>query len=70
MFPNKQPEPLEEYPPEDDSWWMEEEIIADLAKRATDNGMVFEVIKTFGEFRASGNSVEEAARCTIREWDL
>jgi hypothetical protein len=44
-------------------------VVFAMLTRARDAGMVVEVVATYGDLRAAGNSVVEASRHALREWD-
>jgi hypothetical protein len=48
--------------------WDELQLLADLERDAGD--MWNEVLDTYFECRAAGDSIEEACRCARREWDI
>lgn len=46
------------------------ETVSTVVKRATREGLLVEVISTFGDCRAAGDSVLDAVSEALRSWDV
>lgn len=44
--------------------------IADMLSAADAQGLTVEVVEAYGEFRAAGNRVKDAAADALYEWDI
>lgn len=46
------------------------DAIADMVKRAEREGLLVEVVAAFGQYRAGGDDVANAAFCALSDWDI
>lgn len=46
------------------------EAIADMVKRAERESLLVEVVAAFGQYRAGGDDVANAAFCALSDWDI